>query len=113
MKKINHSVLIVSVACALIILGASVFLGLRFGITPGLLTGLGSFTLLIACFLLANRRMTRREIRQKQAKEAVWKQIEIIAAQLEEKQAGEPVEKPAEEPAEELAGEQTEDENHA
>ena len=105
MKKINHSVLIVSVACALVILGASVFLGLRFGVTPGLLTGLSSFTLLIACFLLANRRMTRREIRQKQTREAVWKQIEIIAARLDEK--------PAEETAEEPAKEQTEDDTNA
>ena len=108
MKKINHSVLIVSIACAVVILGASVVLGLRFGVTPGLLTGVGSFTLLIACILLANRRLTKNEIRRKREKEEVWKQIEIIAAQLDAKADEEPAGQSTEKPAEE----HTEDQNN-
>ena len=105
MKKINHSILIVSVASALAILGASVTLGLRYGVTPGLLTGVGSFTLLIACILFANRHLNKKETRRKQEREAIWKQIETIAAQLDEKQ----VEKQNEPSAEKADEEQTED----
>ena len=61
MNQINHSVLIVSFASAMLILGASIALGLRFGVTPGLLTGVGSFTLLISCMLFANRRLNKRD----------------------------------------------------
>ena len=60
MKKLNHSVLIVSVAAALLILGSSIALGTRFGLTPGLMTGAGAFTLLISLMLFANRRMNRK-----------------------------------------------------
>lgn len=59
MNKVNHSILIISIASALIILGASVALGLRFGAWVGLLSGLGAFTLLISCMLFANRRMSK------------------------------------------------------
>ena len=101
MKKINHSILIVSVASALVILGASVMLGLRYGVTPGLLTGVGSFTLLIACMLFANRHVSKKELRQKQERDAIWKQIETIAAHLDEKQAAEQNALSSEETAEE------------
>ena len=66
MKKLNHSVLIVSIASALVILGISFALGLRFGITPGLLTGVGAFTLLISLMLFANRRLNKEEDSKKQ-----------------------------------------------
>lgn len=59
MNRLNHSVLIVSVAAALLILGSSIALGTRFGLTPGLMTGAGAFTLLISVMLFANRRMNR------------------------------------------------------
>ncbi len=64
MKKINHSVLIVSVAAALFILGISFVLGTRFGLTPGLLTGVGAFTLLISLMLFANRRLNKKNEKQ-------------------------------------------------
>ena len=93
MKKINHSVLVVSIASAMVILGVSVVLGMRFGVTPGLLTGVSSFTLLIACILFANRHMSKKEIRRQQERKAIWDQIEAIAAQLEEKANEEAAEK--------------------
>lgn len=96
MKKINHSVLVVSIASAMVILGVSVVLGMRFGVTPGLLTGVSSFTLLIACILFANRHMSKKEIRRQQERKAIWDQIEAIAAQLEEKANEEAVEKQTE-----------------
>lgn len=68
MNQINHSVLIVSFASAMLILGASIALGLRFGITPGLLTGVGSFTLLISCMLFANRRLNKQKEKEANAK---------------------------------------------
>lgn len=109
MKKINHSVLIVSVAAALVILGVSVVLGLLYGVTPGLLIGVGSFTLLLACILFSNRHMSKKEIRRKQEREEIWKQIETIAAQLDEK-TGEKQDEPL---IEKTIEEQTDDTNNA
>ena len=61
MKKINHSFLIISIAAALVILGISVALGLRFGIVPGLLSGVGSYGVLIACMLIVNTRTKKKK----------------------------------------------------
>ena len=68
MKKLNHSVLIVSIAAAVAIIGCSLTLGLFKGVAPGLLTGLGAFTLLIACMLFANRHMKKKDRKTKKNK---------------------------------------------
>ncbi len=73
MKKFNLSILIVSIASAVVILGACITLGLRFGIVPGLLTGVGAFTLLIACMLFANRKMNKPKSKEKQKKQSIKK----------------------------------------
>ncbi len=69
MKKINHSVLIVSVASAMFILGISVVLGLHYGVAPGLLTGVGAFSVLITCMLFINRHMSRKAKKAEKKKE--------------------------------------------
>lgn len=66
MNRTNHSVLIISIASALLILGTSFALGFRYGLTPGLLTGVGSFTLLISFMLFANRRLNKEKNRDVQ-----------------------------------------------
>ncbi len=65
MKKINHPILIISIASALVILGISIALGLRYSIAPGLLTGVCALTLLISFMLFANRRMNRKSKKKK------------------------------------------------
>ena len=54
--KLNHSFLIISIAAALIILGVGIALGLRFGLLPGLVTGVGAFIILIVAMLIVNSR---------------------------------------------------------
>ena len=54
--KLNHSVLIVSVAAALIIVGIAFALSFQFDYVVGLVTGLAAFVVLIVAMLILNRR---------------------------------------------------------
>ena len=56
MKKINHSFLIISIASALVIFGASIALGFGFGLNVGLVTGVFAFSVLILCMLVVNHK---------------------------------------------------------
>ncbi|MBR5619798.1 MAG: hypothetical protein IKW76_08680 [Clostridia bacterium] len=70
MNKINHPILIVSTASAMIIIGVSIALGMRYGLATGLLTGLSAFVVLIVCMLCANRWMKKSdEAKRKNKKE--------------------------------------------
>ena len=70
MNKINHPILIVSTASAMIIIGVSIALGMRYGLASGLLTGLSAFVVLIVCMLCANRWMKKSdEAKRKDKKE--------------------------------------------
>ncbi len=70
MNKINHPILIVSTASAMIIIGVSIALGMRYGLASGLLTGLSAFVVLIVCMLCANRWMKKSdEAKRKNKKE--------------------------------------------
>ena len=67
MKKINHSVLIVSIAAALVIFGCAIVLGLNRGLYIGLISGTVAFVLLVGCMLLANRKLNKKKEEKKAA----------------------------------------------
>ena len=60
MRKLKHSVLIVSIAAALIIFGASIALGYRHGLNIGLIVGAFAFLILIVCMLVVNYKEKRK-----------------------------------------------------
>ena len=59
--KINHGVLITSIAMTLVIFGFSIALTIHYGYEVGLPCGLGAFLLLIGVMLIINRRINRRQ----------------------------------------------------
>lgn len=54
--KIRKSALIVSIAVAVLLLGISFVLGMKFNYTVGILCGLGTFVILIVWMLILNKK---------------------------------------------------------
>lgn len=59
MHKLNHSSMIVSIAAALIIFGASLMIGLKFDWMFGLLAGASAFAILVTVMLIYNAKQNQ------------------------------------------------------
>lgn len=54
--KLNPTFLIISIACALVIFGLTMFLILQFNFLVGILCGLGAFAALIVAMMIASKK---------------------------------------------------------